>query len=396
MMMTYVLLLALAVSDFNASGFPEMSTETTSATTSAQTVNQNFIQVNGSSLKSKIDSAVRLGRSNVRNGRFYVAYGFNVKPGVTLGGNYYSTRDGHKDADGKESKGKTYREKEPETRNAAVFLQYDSANESIAKVELYDLDRPNQYNGYPVYWAGSISNNESLNFLRELVEKETSQKVGESAISGLAMHNDGGVGQLLEGIVRDVKAENIRKSAVFWLGQTEGETNFLADIVRNDQETVEVRKQGAFAIGVSKDPGALNTLQGLYPQVKEREVKKQVIFAAFVNKDSDQAVDFLINVAGKDTDREARKQAIFWLGQKAGQRSLEVLGSTVERNDEDTEVQKQAVFAISQRKKDESVPMLIKIAKTHQKGEVRKQALFWLGQIDDERALELFKEILSK
>jgi HEAT repeat protein len=387
MMMTYVLLLALAVSEFTTNRLPEMPKETTVV----QAVNQNFIPVDGSSLKSKIDSAVRLGRANGRNGRFYVAYGFNVKPGVTLGGNYYGTNDSRK-----EGKGKTYREKEPETRNAAVFLQREAGNDEIAKIELYDLDRPNNYNGYPVYWAGNISNDESLNFLRELAEKESAQKISEQAVAALAMHNDGRVGQMLEGLSRDVKSENTRKSIVFWLGQTEGETNFLADIVRNDQENLEVRKQGAFAIGVSSDAGALNALQGLYSQVTNREVKKQITFAAFVNKDSDRAVDFLINLAGKDSDREVRKQAIFWIGQKAGQRTLDVLGSTVEQNDEDTEVQKQAVFAISQRKKDEAVPMLIKIAKTHQKAEVRKQALFWLGQIDDERALELFREILSK
>jgi HEAT repeat protein len=395
MMMPYVLLLALTFCEFTISATPEMPTETNLV----QTTNQNFIPVDGSSLKSKMDSAARLGRSNARNGRFWIAYGFNVKPGVTLGGNYRTINNDRKDAEGKadkEGKRRPSREQEPETRNAAVFLQRDAANDNLAKIELYDLDRPNEYGGYPVYWLGRISNDESLNFLRELVDRETSQKFGEQAIAALAMHNDGRVGQLLEGIVRDVKAENIRKSAVFWLGQTEGETSFLADLVRNDQESVEIRKQGAFAIGVSSDAGALTTLQGLFPQVTNREVKKQIVFAASVNKNSDSAVDFLINVAGKDTDREVRKQAIFWLGQKAGQRALEVLGNTVEQNDEDTEVQKQAVFAISQRKKDESVPMLIKIAKTHQKGEVRKQALFWLGQIDDERALELFREILSK
>jgi hypothetical protein len=394
MMISYVLLMALTFSELTISGLPEMPNETTIETASGQSLNQNFIQVNGSSLKSKIDSAVRLGRANGRNARFYVAYGFNVKAGVTLGGHYYSSKNNRRDGDEK-GKGRTY-QKEPETRNAGVFLQHESGSEGIAKIDLYDLDRPNDYQGYPVYWAGSIANDESLNFLRELVEKEPAQKLGEQATAALAMHNDGRVGQLLEGIVRDVKAEHIRKSAVFWLGQTEGENNFLADLVRNEQENTEVRKQGAFAIGVSSDPGALNTLQALYPQVTNREVKKQVIFGAFVNKNSDGAVDFLISVAGKDNDREVRKQAIFWLGQKAGQRTLEVLGDTVERNDEDTEVQKQAVFAISQRKKDEAVPMLIKIAKTHQKGEVRKQALFWLGQIDDERAVELFKEILSK
>ena len=68
----------------------------------------------------------------------------------------------------------------------------------------------------------------------------------------------------------------------------------------------------------------------------------------------------------------------------------------LDSSDADTEVQKQAVFAISQRPKDESVPLLIKIAKTHASPAVRKQAIFWLGQTGDERAVDFFKEILLK
>src|SRR5207247_455586 len=97
-----------------------------------------------------------------------------------------------------------------------------------------------------------------------------------------------------------------------------------------------------------------------------------------------------------ERDQEAKKQAIFWLGQKAGERSLKALGDTVNSNDEETEVQKQAVFAISRRQKDEAVPLLIKIAKTHPKAAVRKQAIFWLGQTGDERAVAYFKELLTQ
>ena len=155
------------------------------------------------------------------------------------------------------------------------------------------------------------------------------------------------------------------------------------------------------------------TLQSIYGSINNREVKKQIIFAAFVNNDEEkdsltgrstsekrsgsvEGTNFLIRVAETDSDNELKKQALFWIGQRAGQRSLEVLGKTVDSDDADTDVQKQAVFAISQRPKDEAVPLLIKIAKTHAKPEVRKQAMFWLGQTGDPRALEFFKEVLSK
>ncbi len=58
------------------------------------------------------------------------------------------------------------------------------------------------------------------------------------------------------------------------------------------------------------------------------------------------------------------------------------------------EVRKQAVFALSQRPADEGVPALIRIARTSPHAELRKTALFWLGQSEDPRAIELFEEIL--
>ena len=61
---------------------------------------------------------------------------------------------------------------------------------------------------------------------------------------------------------------------------------------------------------------------------------------------------------------------------------------------EDIEIRKQAVFALSQRPTEEGVPALIRIARTNRHAELRKTALFWLGQSEDPRALTLFEEIL--
>ena len=62
----------------------------------------------------------------------------------------------------------------------------------------------------------------------------------------------------------------------------------------------------------------------------------------------------------------------------------------------DREIRKQAVFALSQRPQREGVPALIQIARTNRDPEIRKTALFWLGQSSDPRALALFEEILSR
>jgi HEAT repeat protein len=91
---------------------------------------------------------------------------------------------------------------------------------------------------------------------------------------------------------------------------------------------------------------------------------------------------------------ETRRHAVFWLGQAAGVAATRGLDSIAGNDRGDIEVRKQAVFALSQRPTDEGVPALIQIARTNPHAELRKSALFWLGQSEDPRALALFEELL--
>jgi hypothetical protein len=104
----------------------------------------------------------------------------------------------------------------------------------------------------------------------------------------------------------------------------------------------------------------------------------------------------LLRIA-RDTrlNEETRRQSVFWLGQAAGEAAARGLDSIVEQGDEgDLEVRKHAVFALSQRPAEEGVPALIRIARTNRNPELRKTALFWLGQSEDPRAISLFEELL--
>lgn len=103
----------------------------------------------------------------------------------------------------------------------------------------------------------------------------------------------------------------------------------------------------------------------------------------------------LLRIARRtDLPEDARRQAVFWLGQAAGEVATRNLDS-IATDGGDLEVRKQAVFALSQRPADEGVPVLIRIARSSPHPEIRKSALFWLGQSEDPRAIALFEEILK-
>ena len=62
-------------------------------------------------------------------------------------------------------------------------------------------------------------------------------------------------------------------------------------------------------------------------------------------------------------------------------------------DDEITDIQEQAVFALSQQ--ENSVDELIHISRSHPNPSIRKKAIFWLGQSNDERALEEIIRIIK-
>jgi hypothetical protein len=64
--------------------------------------------------------------------------------------------------------------------------------------------------------------------------------------------------------------------------------------------------------------------------------------------------------------------------------------------DETTKVQRAAVFALSQRDDPERIDQLIRVARTHRNPQVVEAAFFWLAESEDERAIALFEEVLAR
>ncbi|MFP5261239.1 MAG: hypothetical protein ACLGJB_04960 [Blastocatellia bacterium] len=184
-------------------------------------------------------------------------------------------------------------------------------------------------------------------------------------------------------------------TALFWLSKIPGEKNFLAALVADEQASLAVRKEAASSLGMSHDAGTYVTLASLYETVQGRELKDHIIFAATMNSNLDDSVNFLIKVAGSDPSTAARKQAQFGLSQKMHQLSA-ALGEIVERADVETEIQKQALAVVGGRLADQSVPILVKIARTHPKPELRQQAISQLRASRDARARDAYRELSEK
>jgi hypothetical protein len=358
---------------------------------------KNFIPVEGANLKAKIAAAVAAGKANAVNGRFWVAYQFEVRPGVAVdfeivdsSGSVYITSDGTS----------TMFDSRNETRELGLFLMYDEALESFIRADIYNLRRTHEYSNYPVYWAARISNEESLEFLKSIVDSPAPQmnRLAERAMFAIALHDDARVDALLTEMIRRPLAEPLRSRAIHWLGntpETAAKSALFTEIVRNNQETIEARQAAMSALAMSRSAAVLPVLENLFETMTTRELKRRALSGISRNDNADAAATYLIRVAESEKDMELRKSAIANLGRIAGQKSLGALTGTVD-GDADIELQKQAVVAIGRRPKDEAIPILIRTARNHPKMPIRKVAIQMLGQTGDERAVAFFRELLSK
>ena len=116
--------------------------------------------------------------------------------------------------------------------------------------------------------------------------------------------------------------------------------------------------------------------------------------------DSAEVWPVLLTIA-KDDDRSrgTRAEASLWLsrfasGVVAGHPNDPFVEDDGDATD-DEELKRHAVFVLSQLPRHEGVPQLLEAARTNKSWRVRSQAMFWLGQSGDSRAIALFESVLS-
>ncbi|HVF68345.1 MAG TPA: HEAT repeat domain-containing protein [Pyrinomonadaceae bacterium] len=379
--------------------------------TSLPQAEQSFTPVQGATLQAKFDAAAQQAATG-RQARFWTAYSFDVRPGVAVDVDFVSEDGSFRIQGTWDSFGSGshfYYDSVGnfpglETRSLGVFALRDSAG-AVERVDVLNLARRHEYAGYPVYWAGRASNEESLNFLRGLAETKGAaysgrrEGVASEAVRALTLHDDRRVPETLQHIARTSTDEDVRAQAVRSLGTppvADAVREYLAQLARDERESSDVRRAAVSAYGRGRDAQALSFLQTFYASVTNKDLRRAALTQIARNDNRQGAATFLIKVATQDSDPEARKTALARLGEIAGEQALGALTRTATSSDADTELQKQAVNAIARRPASESVPLLINIARTHAKPEVRRQAFVLLGRTNDPAAVDFLKSVLTK
>jgi HEAT repeat protein len=144
-----------------------------------------------------------------------------------------------------------------------------------------------------VFWAAESGATAAQ--LSALYARENGTKVREQILFAYSRIQDPSGARELLRVARGDDEVELRKKAIFWLGQRAGEeiTRDLGELVGNESEDEEVREQAIFAISQRHDDG----------------------------------VPALLQIARTNRDPRLRKRAIFWLSQSGDPRAVELFES---------------------------------------------------------------------
>jgi HEAT repeat protein len=238
-----------------------------------------------------------------------------------------------------------------------------------------------------------VPGNEDI--LLESVRTDPDAEVRRQAVFWLSqVGTDRAVGAL-DSILRFSKDPEIQDRAVFALSQQDNSKAQQA--LRTYAERTEVpesmREKAIFWIGQHQTPENSAFLRALYGRLQSRELRKKVLFS-LSQMGGEENGRWLLGIARDTTESiEMRKQALFWAGQ--GGVSLVELAKLYD-NVKDRAMREQLIFVYSQRNEPQALDKLIDIAKHDSSPELRKRALFWVGQSDDSRAVQAIQEIIDQ
>ncbi len=351
---------------------------------SALQTHQNFINVDGPDLTSRAASAISRGAA--QGGNFWLAYTFAVRPGVLFDTVVIGPGGSRMSIDGR-----AFATAPLETRNLGVFLLYDGATRRAIRAEVYNLDRSRDYFGYPVYWLGRASTDESLPFLRNLLNAMQSYESSRRVVDAIGAHDDPQAAKMLQDIVRSVRIERVRTAAVSWLGHASGQTDFLADLVRDERESAPVRREAAEALGEGAASSSL--LQNLYRSVTHREVKAELL-EAMGDRFDNAAVSFLIETFHREPDRHLREEAIEALAEINDDRAVDAMAKAYD-SARDEQMKNEIIEALGDAESPRALEKLIAVAKTDPSVKLRRRAIAMLGESHDPAALEFLERLLK-
>src|SRR5437762_8453235 len=168
----------------------------------------------------------------------------------------------------------------------------------------------------------------------------------------------------------------------------------VRDFAARRDVSSDMREKAIFWLGQNRSTENADLLKGLFSKVETEDLKEKIIFSLSQMGGADN-YRWLMDIAlNPKEDIEIRKKALFWAGQG---HNVDV-ADLVKLYDSmtDREMREQLIFVYSQRREDAALDKLFQIGKNDPDRELRKKAIFWIGQSRSPRASAYLQELINQ
>jgi len=206
----------------------------------------------------------------------------------------------------------------------------------------------------------------AIEIANERLKADPGDPVVLSSLNVIASSHSAQAMSMLLGIVRNSPNPRARRDAIFWLGQSRGDNDTIVDTIVNLLPSLSEDDSEAVAYTLSRIRG-------------------------------DKSLNALATIArDKNKSEKARTSSIFWIGQTRAANRIALLEDIYKGSMDNSKIRQQVMFALSRTGEPQAVAIMGNVASTDPDIEVRKQAVFWLGQSKSPEANQALENLLRK
>jgi len=271
---------------------------------------------------------------------------------------------------------------------------------------------------------------QALPILRQVIERrdEGSVCLRRQAMFLVSQKRSPETAAILLSAARSDPDAEVRENAVFWLSQVNSpEATAALDSILQHGSDEALQEKAVFALSQQRGAEASRALKAHLerPGVSDN-VKENIIFWLGQKRSAENA-QYLKDFYAKTTSESLKEKVLFSLSQMSLEENATWLIGIAKNEREPMEVRKNAlfwagqmkqvpftdlaamydqvqsremkeqlIFVYSQRNETEAVDKMIQIARTETDPELRKNAIFWLSQSNDPRVADFLLELINK
>lgn len=252
-----------------------------------------------------------------------------------------------------------------------------------------------------VFLVAQKRTSESEDILLDVVRNDPNTGVRKKAVFWLGQIHTDHAAQALESLLGSAgSGEDLREEAVFALMQQRTERGEAAvrAVAQDEKAPASLREKAVFWIGQNRSPENAAFLRGLFARMasttsdRDDAVAQKILFSLSQMRGEGNDKWLMEVAADPKYTVDTRKQAIFSAGQiRVPTSDLAALYTKLS----DRELKGQLIWVMSDRRDPAAIDRLIDIAKHDSDPEMRKKAIFWLGQSHDPRVKQLLIDIIN-